>query len=149
MEIKTKFNIGDWVYVVDSLKVSNPVRHVDCDACDSTGVIEIRGCKYYCPKCKGVIKYDTNIVRKRYSIITESPMTIDSVEVKINKEKEEIKYKLNKTGLTVIGLVNESQCFATLEDAEYFVNSENKKFERAEIKKYGCVLPEFKEVRIL
>lgn len=50
MEIKTKFNVGDVVYVCNRNKIHKNER---CNICDGKGTITIKDNDFICPRCNG------------------------------------------------------------------------------------------------
>lgn len=50
MEIKTKFNVGDVVYVCKRNKTH---ESENCNICDGKGIVTIKGNDFTCPRCNG------------------------------------------------------------------------------------------------
>lgn len=51
MQIKTKFDLNEDVYVIKRVKVDTSYK---CNICEGKGLIYFKGEKLECPKCKGV-----------------------------------------------------------------------------------------------
>lgn len=143
MKIETRFSIGDKIYTADPVKFRYPTKNVNCDICDSTGKVTIKDQEFICPKCRGKEETIHNVCRKRYPNPSMFGKKVGYVSVVITDSEKEIKYMCKETGIKTGRLYDDSLCFATYQEVFDFVESENKKFEEAEIKEYGYVLPEF------
>lgn len=123
MNITTKYNLGDAVYVV----LSNCTKRiVKCTACDNTGVIKIKGDDFLCPKCKGAAKHPI-YVGPHYYIYTSG--IIGKVEVAVYAEgydnEPATRYMLDSTGVGSGNLWKEEETFPTKEAAQAFCDEKN------------------------
>jgi len=128
MEIKTKFNLGQMVYVVQP---STEDIWEDCPICGGTGYVDIKGKKYECPDwdCRqGKVFKDTRY--NQYKIACHSK--IGQVRVEINKDSYTECYMLVATGIGTGALWYDdeehgSRMFATKQEAEEYCNEKNNK----------------------
>jgi hypothetical protein len=51
MILLSKYNMGQRLVAIHKQTVDRPER--TCDACEATGLVDLRGAKYECPACKG------------------------------------------------------------------------------------------------
>ena len=128
MEIKTKFNLGQMVYVVQP---STEDIWEDCPICGGTGYVDSKGKKYECPDwdCRqGKVFKGTRY--NQYKIACHSK--IGQVRVEINKDSYTECYMLVATGIGTGALWYDdeehgSRMFATKQEAEEYCNEKNNK----------------------
>ena len=141
MIIQPKFNLGDKIYRLGRLFIDYPnEHHKECNICSSTGQITIKGENFRCPKCGG--KKETDFSVSHYHRIQPSIIayTIGQVEIKVQKDKTEIRYMCEETGIGSGAVYLEDECFATYEEAVLATDKENFQYQQEEIKKYGHTL---------
>ena len=66
--------------------------------------------------------------------------TIGQISVTIRKDKTEIRYMCEETGIGSGAIYLEDECFTTYEEAVLATDAENSKYQQEEIKKYGRTL---------
>lgn len=82
--------------------------HVDCECCDNTGSVLIKGRKYKCPNCNGNLQ-TKKIIEK---VVSDNPDKIKCVlSLKNNKESLEI-YTTGSDGVGVI-ICKQNDCSNT------------------------------------
>lgn len=123
MNIQTKFNIGDWVYIKTK---KNQIIKTPCSVCEGDGNLysKISLLPQICKKCdgKGYTCSDEFIPHIEYA-------KVHSISVVIEKETLKIKYMLDvpvegsktKTERLIIGMKNEfnqDRLFKTLEEVK-------------------------------
>ena len=114
MEIRTKFNIGDKVWVIDSRKVEDI-----CPICEGKGYVIIKNENFRCPKCNAYRK-----INERNEYFIEGQIKITDIRVWCLYEPE-IRYfddKYSKEGIMVF----EKNCFATEAEAQAECDKRNK-----------------------
>ena len=124
MEIKTKFDVGQKVYMV-RLQYKNAEK--ECPACRGKGIVHLHGEEYRCPNmcCQGKV-----ITRgiKYYSI---NSVKIKEIEITLNDKKSEIFYYLNNdySVLIINGEITDKngiRIFETKKEAEEYRKLKNK-----------------------
>lgn len=111
MEIRTKFNIDDTVWIIKSEK-----KEEDCKYCEGKGVVKIKDKEFGCPYChkeKKVAEKDFYFVDKTIKITDIRIWCLFVPEIRyFDENKYEVAY--------------EEDCFATKEEAEAECNKRNK-----------------------
>lgn len=141
MIMQSKFNLGDKIYRLGGLYIDYPNKfHKECNICSSTGQVTINGETFCCPKCDGKVETDFSV--RHYHRGEPSPIayTIGQVEVKVKKDKAEIRYMCEETGVGSGTVYCEDECFATYEEAVLATDMENYQYQQEEIAKYGHTL---------
>ena len=82
MKIKTEHDIGDTVMVEEYYYPT-----IECDICDGTGRIMLKGNTYECPECNGKGQYMTPPQRKR-----QTSYTIDKIIITNYRNRISVKY---------------------------------------------------------
>lgn len=123
---KTKFNMGDRVWIVSHHSFQRIVR---CKPCGNTGKIVIAGEELICPKCSGRSTHAQYAGEKHY--VAE----FDTVVGKITVEHEQsrwrdgppiqVKYMVEATGVGSGTVWDEERLFASLEDAQHHCDQKN------------------------
>lgn len=111
MEIKTKFNVDDIVYVCRQKKTN---ESESCKICDGKGIITIKGDNFICPKCNGN-KYIHTI---RESDFVPEEGVITKMSIYIENTKIYTKYECNIRGKHRNVSDYKNIIFATKEEAE-------------------------------
>jgi len=122
MDIKTKFDIGQTVYVVT--QCSNIIR-TECDICKGKGRYVIN--EQYstaCPKCYGNGYVEENH-GKIFDIYTKSSVGKIIVEEHYKNGRKE-KYMLKSTGIDSGALWTAEELFASEEEAKKYCEKMNK-----------------------
>lgn len=128
MEIKTKFDLGQTVYVVRQMTED---IWEDCPACGGKRYVNINGQKYECPNMdchQGKVFKGTKY--NQYKIACHSK--IGQVRVEIRKDSYKECYMLDATGIGTGTLWYDdeeygSRMFATKQEAEEFCKGKNNK----------------------
>ena len=126
MKIESKFNIGDKVYHVSGACVEYPKVRVECDTCDTTGHITVKGKTYLCPECRGNYTEDYNNPKSYFPNPFPTTLTIGQVRTITTKDKTEIRYMCKETGIGSGTLYEETRLFSTYDEAIDFVKKANK-----------------------
>ena len=63
LSLKPKFQLGQNVYTINE-SYDHKEIHVNCDLCNSTEIVHIKGKDYRCPECHGSI--EKTIINKKY-----------------------------------------------------------------------------------
>lgn len=118
MEIKTKFSNGDKVWIIQK---DNYV-YEDCNICENTGAVKIKGEEFLCPQCQGERKK----INKVYWQVDNEPRTIHKVIiVKFEDRPTKVSYfYLHKSKCYIIE-IQEKYCFATQAEAQEECNRRN------------------------
>lgn len=106
MEIKTKFNLDDIIWVIDSKKVEEI-----CPICEGKGLIGIKNETFACPKC-----HTNGKINEKDEWFVKGQIKITDIRVWCLYIPE-IRYldeKFNGNGI----MVYEEDCFATEEQAQ-------------------------------
>lgn len=119
MTFKTKFDIGQYVWVVDcySLSKSRP-----CSVCNGTKGIQLKGRTYKCPECHGTGEFYYS-EPKAYRIAYKSQVGKIEIEQYSNSYKET--YMLKATGITGGTLWDVNDLFGSKKEAEEFCTKMN------------------------
>lgn len=128
MKYTTKFSHGDEVFVISTKPVS---RKIQCDTCQCTGKVELKGHSFDCPNCKGAC------LRSEY-VGTFWFISMCSIVAKISIEhlwskyvlsrdtnQIQIKYMLEATGAPSGTVYQETDLFKTRELAVKECNKRN------------------------
>jgi hypothetical protein len=116
MQIETKFNIGDEIFVIDHHRKS---IFINCEICNGIGIVKIKNKEYECPECKGkkgIIKY-----KDEFFVINEPVIILETIIMRQNI------IKIYSDSLDDV--VYETDCFSTEEEAieECVKRNKNKK----------------------
>ena len=115
MQIKTKFNVGDTAFCIDSERKEKDVK---CHVCEGIGkIIYKRFKKLKCPNCNGD-KTITRYYEKEFIVCDK----IESIPINIYKDEKKklityIRYKLSGTWREQ----DESEVFKTKKGTENFL----------------------------
>lgn len=113
MEFKTKFNIGDKIFIIQS---TTYVGKNTCTACNGTKYINLDGDNFICPKCSG-IGYIENYDKKQWRVITEGECAIrpiGKINVEIEGKNIDVTYFPRRMG----SFFHEENCFGTEQEAQ-------------------------------
>lgn len=111
MEIRTKFDVCDKVWVIQH----NNYIYEDCDICENTGAVKIKGKEFLCPQCRGERK---KICKVNWSVTEETREIKEIIIKKLENRSLKISYfYLHKSGHYIVE-IHEEDCFATKEEAE-------------------------------
>lgn len=121
--LQAKYRVGQKVYAVSNRSDTRKI-HVNCDVCDSTGKVKVKGREeeYKCPVCHG--RTETEHYGYKY-VISICKATIGKVQIeeyakKYRKEKSRVTYMLEETGVGSGSIWNEDRLFATENEANDF-----------------------------
>lgn len=124
MEIKTKFDLGQRVYIIHK---SGQLIKVICPACSGTGDITIdnmgKTFEFICPNCQG-----STIVESWFDAnwqVAYEKVKIGKVQVELYREtfinkgigKNRVTYMVDETGIGSGSFWNEDEVFGTYEEA--------------------------------
>lgn len=113
MEFKTKFNIGDKIFIIQS---TTYVGKNICTACNGTKYINLGGDSFMCPKCSG-IGYIENYDKEQWRVTTDSECAkrpIGKVEIESDGKYTDITYFPKNMG----SFFHEIDCFKTEQEAQ-------------------------------
>lgn len=120
MNIITKYNFGDKVYPIDTRREKIKIS-TNCPVCNDSGKVIINDESYTCPKCRG----NTYHIKEgdiEYYVYYKSgrigKVDIDLYDSKKYKEKPEIKYMLDSTGVGSGRCWHENDLFLSNEEAQ-------------------------------
>lgn len=118
MDITTKFNLGQQVYMISSCSAQ---RIVHCEICKRTGTITIANEEFICPKCNGTSKRP-EYIGLRYYVSGKSIVGKIEVERYLDKYnnghssyESRNTYMVESTGVGSGNIWNESDLFASEE----------------------------------
>lgn len=121
--LQAKYRVGQKVYAVSNRSDSRQI-HVNCDVCNFTGKVKVEGReeKYECPVCHGKTKtehYGYKYVISFYKA-TIGKVRIEEYAKKYRKEKSEVTYMLEETGVGSGSIWREDRLFPTEKEANDF-----------------------------
>lgn len=116
MEIKTKFNVGDKVFVIDKNRIT-----MVCPECQGIGELKFNEITYYCKECNGKGKVQSDDLKW---VIREKVKEITKIDTHSDRGGTDIYYKDNGFYSDFIG--EEKNCFATKEQAQAECDKRNK-----------------------
>ena len=120
-----KYKLNQKVWAVTS-HYNTHIEHEKCDLCNSTGVVEINGDSYECPKCNGRTKTVNDGFK--YLISTSGKIgkiNIEEYAKKYRTEKSRITYMLDSTGVGSGTIWYETRLFPTEQAAKEFCETRN------------------------
>lgn len=112
MEIKTKFKVGDTIYIVRKQKTK-----INCIICDGTGSVLINNESFSCPKCNGTGEIDKEVYKAENNIYK-----INQIKITVNINNISIKYNVKADRIFNIP---EENIFKTQEEAQKLVDKLN------------------------
>jgi hypothetical protein len=121
MEIKTKFNIRDLFYHIHYVTSARE----NCDVCDVTGNVYIKGNKYLCPKCHGR-KYIMSETGYHWCIENMEPAEIEEIYIEISKHLKSPVVDYDARGFS--GCCKEENMFLTIVEAQAECDKRNAGF---------------------
>ncbi len=127
MKIETKYSLGDFVYQISTYK-GNVKVPTNCPVCKDEGIVKLNKKDYCCPECRGYTYHTIEGDIKWY--VKNEIGCIGKVGVEIYadkyKNKDEIKYMLDITGIGSGTLWEENRLFLTIEEAQAECDKRNK-----------------------
>lgn len=121
MEIKTKFDLGQRVYIIQK---SGQLIKRDCPACNGNGnIVNEKNFVFHCENCQGSgiteTWYSTNwqIAYEKAKIGRVGVELYRETFINRGSEKNRITYMVDETGVGSGSLWNEDDIFATKEEA--------------------------------
>jgi hypothetical protein len=119
LSLKPKFQLGQHVYAINESYDHKDV-HTNCDLCNSTGIVHIKGKDYRCPECHGFI--EKTIINGKYVVENSGKIGCISVEEYLYKKYgcSKICYMLDSTGIGSGTVWPEEKLFPSREEAEEF-----------------------------
>lgn len=117
MEIKTKFNVGDKVWVINEIN-----GYEKCPKCRGNGKVLVGNIDYYCKECYGEGKVLAQTVKWRAN---ENSNTITQIRIFTDEGGTDVAYY---DGNIIVSdyLGAEKNCFATKEQAQAECDKRNK-----------------------
>lgn len=119
MNIKTKYDIGDDVYII---RYIDEKSETSCSVCNGTGIVHIKenGSEIKCPECAGTGKHlDFN---RKFS--TEHAV-VESIDVSVTNENQFITYTVLLEN-NVINYINQELLFTEKEADKMIKNGDAK-----------------------
>jgi hypothetical protein len=121
MNVSTKFNLGDRVWLVR--KVSIP-QSKPCPMCEATGRITYNDEKLVCPKCCGFKCFSLPGV-EQWKIVGDG--YIGQVDVRITPHGTEVRYMASTWGVGSGWVLHEDELFASEAKAAAWCRKQNQK----------------------
>lgn len=124
MTIKTKYNLGDFVYTV-SIKKSRIKIPNNCPVCKDEGQVKLNEKSYTCPECRGYT-YTTKEGKDEW-YVNDCEGHIGKIDVEMyhsiyvngdQRQASKIKYMLDTTGVGTGTVWREKNLFPSKEEAE-------------------------------
>ena len=141
MVMQSKFNLGDKIYRLGGLYIDYPNKqYKECNVCSSTGQVTINGETFRCPKCGGKVETDYSVSHYHRGKPSQIAYTIGQISIRVQKDKIEVRYMCEETGIGSGTVYDENECFATYEEAVLATDKENFQYQQEEITKYGHAL---------
>lgn len=120
METRTKFNVGDKVWIIQR----NNYIYENCDICENTGAVKIKGKEFLCPECRGERK---KIYKVNWDVTEEAREIKEIIIKKLENRPLKISYFcLDKSNHYIIE-IHDEDCFATKEEAQKECDKRNGK----------------------
>jgi hypothetical protein len=132
MKIETKFNLGQWVWVVSTRHMRQ--KRVECPTCKGLGTVTIleNGNPIGCPECytRGHIFEDRKCLE-----FSKYQGSIGKIQVEHYVDKVEIKYMIDSTGVGAGYIWREDQVFPTKEALDAYTTKREKEYNDRSIPK--------------
>ena len=122
MEIETKFNIGDRVWVIDQCR---RMIETKCPICNGDSYVNINGTNFKCPSGDCYKGYVHHWEDKKWRIYLDSIVGNIKVEV-LSNSIAKVEYMIEATGIGTGNVWKENLLFATKEEAQARCDELNK-----------------------
>lgn len=127
MEIKTKFNLGDEVFVINCY---SELVKTKCPICNGNKFINIKGRQFKCPNKDCYDGYLHHREDRKWHIAYNSFVGNIKFEVYRDYGGIEISYMIDQTGIGTGSVWRENTLFATEEEAQARCDELNKELEK-------------------
>lgn len=122
MEIKTRFNVGEDIWT-SKVREETVRDYSDCETCDHSGMVLIKGANYPCPKCSNVLNMGGKF--KTIKSVVKLQYKVHSINIQVNGHTR-IMYLCSKVHTDRLSnLVIEKPSFRLLESYELFHTEES------------------------